>query len=161
MGGRLQFAIYDTIVLQDRILTRVGGPVLDQLNGAASGNSGGQARHLVEVQAGLFRNGMGGRLTADWTSATTVKGTTPAGDLSFSDLARVNLNLFADLGQQPKLVKAHPWLRASRVSLSVSNLFDAQQEVRDASGATPVGYQAAYLDPAGRTFRVSLRKVFF
>ncbi|OYU70997.1 MAG: TonB-dependent receptor [Alphaproteobacteria bacterium PA2] len=161
MGGRMQFAIYDTIVLQDRILTRVGGPVLDQLNGAASGNSGGQARHLVEVQAGLFKNGMGARLNADWTSATTVKGTTPAGDLRFSDLAKVNLNLFADLGQQPKLVKAHPWLRASRVSLSVSNLFDAHQEVRDASGATPVGYQAAYLDPTGRTFRVSLRKVFF
>ena len=144
-----------------RVLTRIGGPVLDQLNGAASGNSGGQARNLVEVQAGVFKSGMGARLTADWTSATTVKGVTPAGDLRFSDLAKVNLNLFADLGQQPKLVKAHPWLRASRVNLSISNLFDAHQDVRDAAGATPTGYQAAYLDPAGRTIKLSLRKVFF
>lgn len=157
----MQFAIYDTIVLQDRILTRVGGPVLDQLNGAASGNAGGQARHLVEVQAGIFKDGLGGRLNADWTSATTVKGSTSAGDLRFSDIARINVSLFADLGQQPKLVKAHPWLRASRVSISVTNLFDAHQDVRDATGATPAGYQAAYLDPAGRTFKLSLRKVFF
>ncbi len=160
-GGRMQFAIYDTIVLQDRILTRVGGPVLDQLNGAAAGNAGGQARNLVEVQAGIFKDGMGGRLTADWTSATRVKGTTPTSDLRFSDIAKINLSLFADLGQQPKLVKAHPWLRASRASVSISNLFDAHQDVRDATGATPSGYQAAYLDPAGRTIKFSLRKVFF
>ncbi len=160
-GGRMQFAIYDTIVLQDRILTRVGGPVLDQLNGAAAGNAGGQARNLVEVQAGIFKDGVGGRLTADWTSATRVKGTTPTTDLRFSDIAKINLSLFADLGQQPKLVKAHPWLRASRASVSISNLFDAHQDVRDATGATPSGYQAAYLDPAGRTIKFSLRKVFF
>ena len=160
-GGRMQFAIYDTIVLQDRVLTRVGGPVLDQLNGAAAGNAGGQARHLVEVQAGIFEKGLGARLNADWTSATTVKGATPASDLSFSDIARINLSLFADLGQQPQLIKAHPWLRASRVSISVNNLFDQHQDVHDATGATPAGYQAAYLDPAGRTIKLSLRKVFF
>ena len=157
----MQFAIYDTIVLQDRVLTRVGGPVLDQLNGAAAGNAGGQARHLVEVQAGIFEKGLGARLNADWTSATTVKGATPASDLSFSDIARINLSLFADLGQQPQLIKAHPWLRASRVSISVNNLFDQHQDVHDATGATPAGYQAAYLDPAGRTIKLSLRKVFF
>ena len=32
--------------------------------------------------------------------------------------------------------------------------------VRDATGATPVGYQPANLDPVGRSVRFSLRKVF-
>jgi phosphoribosylformylglycinamidine (FGAM) synthase PurS component len=33
--------------------------------------------------------------------------------------------------------------------------------VRDAAGATPISYQPAFLDPLGRTVRISLRKLFF
>jgi hypothetical protein len=43
----------------------------------------------------------------------------------------------------------------------VNNLFDARQSVRDASGHTPLSYQAAYLDPAGRVVTIGLRKLFF
>ena len=83
------------------------------------------------------------------------------GDLNFSDLATINLRLFANLGQRRPLVEKHPWLRGSRVTLSVTNLFDQRMQVRDAAGATPASYQPAYLDPVGRVATVSFRKLFF
>ena len=48
-----------------------------------------------------------------------------------------------------------------RVTLGVDNIFDSRQRVRDATGMTPVSYQPDYLDPLGRTVRVSVRKLFF
>ena len=35
------------------------------------------------------------------------------------------------------------------------------QRVSDATGATPITYQPDYLDPLGRSVRVSIRKLFF
>ena len=40
-------------------------------------------------------------------------------------------------------------------------MFDQQLRVRDATGATPTGYAAPFLDATGRTFAVSFRKLFF
>ena len=59
------------------------------------------------------------------------------------------------------LLKAHPWLRGTRVTFSVSNLFNSRQRVTDATGVTPISYQPDYQDPIGRTVRLSLRKLFF
>ncbi|HEX8256133.1 MAG TPA: TonB-dependent receptor, partial [Allosphingosinicella sp.] len=165
-GGRIQLAFYHTWRIRDEVLIRDGVPKLDFLNGSAAGNTGGRPAHQLELQAGLFRNGLGARLTADWQSGTVVRGG-PAGpggasgDLRFSDLATVNLRLFADLGRQRALAERFPWLRGTRVSLSVNNLFDARLGVRDATGATPLGYQPDYLDPLGRSVRITLRKLFF
>jgi hypothetical protein len=72
----------------------------------------------------------------------------------------VGLRLFADLGQQP-IARRHPWLRGARAMLSVDNLFDSRLKVRTATGATPISYQPDYLDPLGRTVRISFRKLFF
>ena len=69
--------------------------------------------------------------------------------------------LSADLAQQRSLIAKHPWLIGTRVSLSVTNLLDARERVRDATGVTPVSYQPAYLDPVGRVVRLSVRKLFF
>ena len=43
----------------------------------------------------------------------------------------------------------------------MTNLFDSRIQVRDAAGNTPLIYQSAYLDPAGRTIKLSFRKLFF
>ena len=67
----------------------------------------------------------------------------------------------ANLGANRELVAKQPWLRGSRVTLSVTNLFDAQQKVRDMAGVTPAGYLADELDPTGRVVRLSFRKLFF
>ena len=162
-GGRLQFAIYHTVLLEDRMLVRAGGPVLDLLNGSAAGSSGGAPRHEVEAQAGFTLGGIGARLSADWKSATFVRGgaASSTGDLDFSDLATINLRLFDNLGQQRELVQRHPWLRGARITASVTNLLDARVRVTDAAGTTPLSYQSAYLDPAGRVVRIEFRKLFF
>ncbi|MCI4654905.1 TonB-dependent receptor [Sphingomonas aquatilis] len=161
-GTRLQLAIYHTVHLQERIVVADGGPVLDLLNGDAITSSGGQPRHEVQAQAGLTHNGFGARLSANWQSGTTVNGgVAGAQTLRFSDLTTVNLRLFANLGQQQALTAKWPFLRGSRLSLSVTNLFNQRLDVRDAAGATPISYQPAYLDPLGRSVRISFRKLFF
>jgi iron complex outermembrane receptor protein len=33
-------------------------------------------------------------------------------------------------------------------------------EVKDASGLTPYSFQPAFIDPLGRTWRISFRKLF-
>lgn len=162
-GGRLQASLYHTLVLEDRYLVRRGGPVLDRLDGAvADGSGGGQSRHEVEAELGMSAKGLGARLTANWKSATMIEAGpgSPTGDLRFSDLTRVNLRLFADLDQQKPMIAKAPWLKGSRVSLSVTNLFDERITVRDANGVTPIGYQPANLDPVGRSIRFSFRKLF-
>ena len=162
-GGRLQFALYHTWHFTDRVLVQQGGPALDLLNGDAIGGSGGQPRHELEGQAGYSNNGIGVRLSTNWQSATRVNGGTPANPqtLRFSDLGTANLRLFADLGQRLELLKKYPWLRGTRVAFSIDNLFDSRQRVTDANGTVPVAYQPDYLNPLGRTVRISVRKLFF
>jgi len=161
-AARVQLAIYQTIHLRERITLNDAGAVLDLLHGDAIGSNGGQPRDEIEVQAGITKNGFGARLTANWRSATTVNGgVAGASTLHFSDLATANLRLFANLGAQRELVAAHPVLRGMRLTLACTNLFDSHMRVRDGSGATPVKYQADYLDPLGRSIQLSVRKVFF
>jgi outer membrane receptor protein involved in Fe transport len=106
---------------------------------------------------------------ARWQSGTLLRsdaglgGGVPAarpGDLAFSDISTVNLRLFADLGGRRELARRHPWLRGARVSLAVNNVFDTRLEVRDEAGLTPLSYQGDYLDPLGRSVRLSVRKLF-
>ena len=73
-----------------------------------------------------------------------------------SDVAR-----FRALREERGLVRDVPFLRGTRVTLSIDNLFDAHPEVRDAFGDTPISYQPDLLDPVGRSVRISLRKQFF
>ena len=162
-GGRMQFALYHTWHLSERVTVADGGPVLDLLNGDATGQSGGQPRHEFEAQAGYSNNGIGVRLSANYVTGTRVNGGTTANPqtLDFSGLGTADIRLFADLGQQLSLVKAHPWVRGARVTFSVSNVFNSRQRVRDAAGVTPISYQPDYLDSLGRTVRLSFRKLFF
>jgi hypothetical protein len=160
---RLQLALFHTIHLKEKVTIADGVPTLDLLNGDVIGSGGGQARNEVEAQAGITRYGLGARLSANWTSGTHVAAGTGGAstDLDFSSLATVNLRLFADLGVRRELVQKHPILRGTRLTLSVNNLFDQQQTVRDATGVTPVNYQPDYLDPRGRVLQFSVRKLLF
>ncbi|MDB5482942.1 MAG: TonB-dependent receptor [Caulobacteraceae bacterium] len=162
-AGRLQFAVYHTLYLTDRTLVRPGGPTLDFLNGSPTSNTGGQYRNEIEAQLGMTMAGFGARLSADWREGTTVIAGpgSATGNLAFSGVTTINLRLFDTLGQQPWVVKRYPWLRGARVSLNVTNLLDQRVRVRDASGATPLAYQPGYLDAAGRTITLSVRKMFF
>lgn len=161
-GGRVQLGIFHTVALADTILIRDGLPELDLLDGSATGSRGGSPRHQVELRGGVVRDGIGLRVNADWQSATRVSGGATGGqELRFDDFATVNLRLFASLGPQFKFVRDNRWLAGTRVVLAVDNIFDNRLKVTDATGATPISYQPALLDPVGRTVRISIRKLFF
>jgi iron complex outermembrane receptor protein len=161
-GGRINLGIFHTWRLQDEVLIRPGVPELDFLNGSAAGNLGGNPRHEVELQAGIFRDGMGAQLSGRWQSATRVDGALGgATDLRFSDLATVNLRLFADLSQNRSLVRRIPFLRGTRISVEFNNLFDERIRVTDGNGVMPLSYQPGYVDPIGRSVTFTLRKLFF
>ncbi|MEN5168337.1 TonB-dependent receptor [Brevundimonas pondensis] len=159
--GRFNVSLYHTYRIQDEITIRDGLPVLDLLDGAATGARGGQSRNEVQFQMGLFKSGMGGFLNANWKESTRINGGDDASDLTFSDLTTVNLNLFADLSSRQTLVAKYPWLKGARVSVGIDNIFDQKLDVRNGLGETPLAYQPDYLDPLGRTFRVSFRKILF
>lgn len=160
--GRWSLSLYHTVELENEALIAPGVPVLDLLDGDALG-AGGVSRHRVELEGGLFKDGLGLRLSANYASGTTVEGSGLPGssDLDFGNLATFNLRLFADLEQQRWLVGETPgFFKGARLSLRVDNLFDAQQRVTDESGAVPLSYQPGLIDPLGRTVAVELRKVF-
>ncbi|MFZ4690102.1 MAG: TonB-dependent receptor [Polymorphobacter sp.] len=166
LEGRFQLSLFHTWHLQEQILIRDGVPLLDLLDGSATGSRGGQPRHEIEARAGIGKNGLGARLGLNWQSGTRVLNdpsgaTTSPDDLFFSGLTTINLRLFADLGQRRDLVRRAPWLRGARISLAVNNIADARLDVRDRSGAVPIGYQRDLIDPLGRSLTLSFRKLFF
>jgi hypothetical protein len=143
------------------VLATSGSPTLDLLNGGATGSGGGQVRHELEGQLGFTKSGFGVRVSADWKSSTRVEGGTQASDLSFSQIGTLNLRLWDNFGAQPKVVKAHPWLRGARLTLEANNIFDSRQTVHDGAGTTPLAYLPGYVNPTGRVVELSVRKLFF
>ncbi len=165
MTSRLILGFYHTWHWKDEILVREGIPVLDLLNGSATGARGGRPRHELELQAGAFKGGLGARVTVNWQSGTKVRGL-PAGsggtaaDLSFSAHSTVNINLFANPADRFGGAEAPNWLKGTRVSIGINNLLNSRPEVEDEAGSTPLSYQPAFLDPLGRFVSFSFRKIF-
>ncbi|MEQ1499594.1 MAG: hypothetical protein ABL914_13140, partial [Novosphingobium sp.] len=153
--------VYHTAQFSSRVLIAPGGPSLDLLGGDAL-STAGTPRHAIEFNGGLFYKGLGMFTQGSWSAPTTVaaSGTPGTSDLRFGSVASVNLFVFLDFSQRPKLIKKIPFLKGARLSFSVQNLLDAHQRVTDASGAVPLSYQADYMDPRGRVIGISLRKMF-
>nr|WP_246352604.1 TonB-dependent receptor plug domain-containing protein [Sphingomonas xinjiangensis] len=160
-SSRLFVSLYHNWVLEDSLSLRDELPSLDLLDGGAIDVGGGRRRHAVEFQAGVFKRGLGARLSATWQSGTEIGGSHADPDrLRFESLTTVNLNLFANLAERFGGASGPTWLKGTRVSFDIANLLDARSNVRDRLGATPLSYQAAYLDPLGRTISLRLRRVF-
>jgi outer membrane receptor protein involved in Fe transport len=156
--GRWDVGLFHTIKLQDEILIRPGVPTLDLLNGSATGSSGGTSRHEVELNGGYFFRGIGVRLSSKWRSATDVVADPTT--LHFSPQMTVNARVFFDLNQLGDFTTRNPIFRNTRIRFAVDNLFNDRQEVRDQNGITPIRYQPAYMDAAGRTVSIEIRKQF-
>ncbi len=159
-GGRWTIALYDSIRFKDQIQIRPGLPTLDLLGGDATGGSGGSPRHSFDLDAGWFNKGIGIRLTGSYQSGSTVNGSTAASTLEFGELATLNINAFMNFDGQKKLVEDIPFLKGSRLRLSINNLTNAIRDVRDGNGLVPLGYQPGYLDARGRFIELSFRKRF-
>ncbi|WKE47879.1 TonB-dependent receptor [Gluconobacter oxydans] len=156
-GGRYYIVLTQVWRLKDTVQLRSGLAPIDLLNGGTIGGTGGQPRHEVELQGGVFKNGLGFRLVTKWQSATSTLASTHANSLFFSDLATVDMTAFADLGEIPRWQNRN-WAKNFRVMVSVSNLFNSRIRARNGSGITPAGYEPAFLDPLGRTISFSIRK---
>ncbi|MFM5915948.1 MAG: TonB-dependent receptor plug domain-containing protein [Novosphingobium sp.] len=159
--GRWSIGIFDTIQLQSRVLVAPGGPVLNLLDGDAL-SGGGTPRNTLEFNGGLFYKGLGGFFQGTWSSPTTVKasGLPGTSDLRFGSVANINMFLFLDFNQKPKLIKDVPFLKGSRLTLRVENLLGQRQRVTDSTGTVPLSYQPDYLDPRGRVITLQFRKAF-
>jgi hypothetical protein len=159
--GRWNMSLSYSYEIQNSVQLTPGGPVLDQLHGDALTGTG-VARHSANLEGGGFYRGFGLRMSAAYAAPTHIRASGQPGDLplDFGSLATVGLRLFADLGRMEQVVKKHPFLKGARLSLAVNNVFDGQQKVTDSTGATPLRYQAGYLDPVGRQIRLELRKQF-
>ena len=156
--GRWDVGLFHTIKLQDEILIRPGVPTLDLLNGSATGSNGGSSRHEVELNGGYFYRGIGLRLSGKWRSATDVVADPTT--LHFAPQMTVNARMFFDLNQLGDFTTRNPMFRNTRIRFSVDNLFNDRQEVRDQNGVMPLRYQPAYMDAAGRTVSIEIRKQF-
>ena len=159
--GRWSLGVFDTVQFQNRVLVAPGGPVLDLLNGDAL-SGGGTPRHTIEFNGGVFYKGLGTFVQGTWSSPTTLQaaGLPGTSDLRFGSVTLINMFLFFDFNQRPKLIKHVPFLKGARMSLRLENLLGSRQRVTDASGAVPLSYQGDYLDPRGRVIRIELRKSF-
>jgi hypothetical protein len=155
-GLRLRLSVDHTLLLKDRILLRGGLSSVNLLHGGAVGPSGGEPRHELRWEAGASRAGLGARLIGSWRSGTTVEEPGAADSLRFSPLMQHELRLNAELD---RLLPSSDWSRGARLTVSIANLLNEKQKVRDANGHTPLIYQRDYLDPLGRTVTVSLRKL--
>lgn len=160
--GMFNLSLTHTWRVQDEVVIREGLEPLDLLDGDSISGSGGQSRHEVQLQTGLFKNGLGAFVNANWRAGTTVNGDTLGSpDLDFSGRTTVNLFAFADLTQRTSWVERFPFLKGTRIGFGVQNIFDDRVSVTSSDGATPINYQRDYLDPQGRVFRINLRKILF
>ncbi len=157
--GRYFLNLTHSLELENEILVAPGGPVLDLLDGDATGQFG-QARHSTRLEGGVFRNGMGLRVSGRYSGPSRIDGTGLQGstDLFFGDLVTLDLRFFGDIGRL--LGKQEGFLQGLRFALRADNIFDTRRDVTDANGDTPINYQPFVIDPTGRFLGIDIRKIF-
>jgi iron complex outermembrane receptor protein len=159
--GRWNLSVYHTYRISETVRIAANGPVLDLLDGEAIAE-GGVARHSLELEGGTFYRGFGIRLNGSWSAPTHVTATGAPGssDLRFGSVFDLDARLFVNFDQKRKVIEKIPFLKGTRLSFEVKNIFDSRQKVTDAGGEVPLTYQAAYRDPRGRFVGIDLRKLF-
>jgi hypothetical protein len=159
-GGRtrLQVTGTHTMLLRNEIIIAAGLPSIDLLSRNAIGIGGSSgSKHQVDVSLGLSTRGAGVRLTGRWRSVSFLNLAGAQEFLRFAPSATFNLRAFTEAR---KIFPTARWLQGARLSVSLLNVTNERQSVRDAVGSTPLRYQAGYRDPIGRTFELEFRKAF-
>ena len=156
---RYFLSLNHNIALENEVLLAEGGPLFDQLAGDVL-QGGAISEHTSRLEAGLFWQGYGLRLSGRYTGeATLLGGDTPgSSDLFFGDLATFDMRLFANLGEIFK--KDEGWMKGLRLAFVVDNVFDGQREVLDENGEVPDAFAPERIDPVGRYFGIDIRKAF-
>jgi len=152
--GRFFISLNHTLDLQNEILIAPGVPVLDLIGG-----DGGLSSNNTSLEAGMFRSGLGLRASGTYLGPARIDGSGLPGssDLKFGALAKLDLRVFADLGEI--LQKTEGPLKGLRLSLRADNVFDGIRRVTDESGNVPINFQPGLVDPIGRFLGIELRKM--
>jgi hypothetical protein len=161
-GGRprLQLSLAHMLLLDSKLTLRPGQPAIDLLSSQGLLFAGGRPRHQFDFSANLSQRGMGLRLSADYRSASTVlvqQGGGVADRLRFGALGTVSLRAFAEAD---RLFGGGPLTKGTRLTLALTNLTGAREEVRDLAGSTPLAYQPDFRDPLGRSVEFEVRRRF-
>lgn len=153
-SGQIQASLNYVWRLRDETTLRHGLAPLDLLNGASTSRRG-QPKRELSFRLNATKADMGATLTGNWRGGSIIDaGQSNGGALRFDDQTTVNLSGFYEV---PRTVKRR-WLAGTRVTLAADNLFYSRPIVKDAKGVTPQAYQPDYLDPLGRTLRLTFRK---
>lgn len=139
----------------NKIELRPGLPVLDLLKG---GTVDGSPHSRVQVWAWAGAGYKNDGVNLDWSyeGPARIDGGLAQTDLHFSGKFIINGTVHTMLHQRIK----QPWADKLTVSLQLQNIFGTRRHVEDATGATPNRYQPAFIDPLGRTMKLTLRKLF-
>jgi len=157
---QFQIALYDTWRFQDDVVLREGLPGVDLLDGGLISDMGGTPRHELELQTTVSTRTWSADVNAHWQAPTTVRAGALGDDrLTFTQGVNVDLRLQINLSEQHWLTRMLPFLRG-KLNISADNILGAHTSVHDASGIVPPAYSESYLNPTGRTFRITLRKRF-
>jgi hypothetical protein len=157
---RLQLQLAHTYLLSSRLTLREGIAPVDLLSGNAVLFAGGRPRHQLDLSTNLTRSGVGLRLNAAYRSRSLVALSDLSGapqQLRFGALGTLSARAFAEAD---RLFGRSALTRGTRLSLAVTNLTNAREEVRDRFGITPLAYQPAFRDALGRTIEVEVRRRF-
>ena len=157
---QFQIALYHTWRFQDDVVLRDGQPRLDLLNGDLISDTGGTPAQQIELQTTVSTGAWSADINAVWQSRTKADAGLLSQDrLTFSQGVTLNLRLQINLSDQHWLTRRLPFLKGN-LNLSTDNLLGAHTKVHDSSGAVPLAFEQSYLNPTGRTFRLTFRKRF-
>lgn len=144
-----------SIKFSSRLQLRPGTAEFDLLRGDTTG-AGGAFRVGSYAYGGINYLGNGMSFDCWYNGGSRARGATPAADLQFSPIFKLNMSAFVSVHH---FLKTQQWTKKVQLKVSVSNITDGQQRVRDGNGRVPNRYQPDYLDPAGRTVSLTLRKL--
>jgi len=157
---QFQIALYHTWRFQDDVVLRDGEPRLNLLDGNIISDGGGTPTHEIELQTTVSTGAWSADVNAVWQSRTTANSGPLLNDrLTFSQGVTFNLRLQINMSDLGWLNRKLPWLRGN-LNLSADNLLGAHTTVHGPGGVVPLAYEQSYLNPTGRTFRLTLRKRF-
>ncbi len=157
--ARYFVSLNHSLELNREVLISPVGPQLDLLDGDTL-TSTGTPKNSTRLEAGIFKSGLGMRLSGRYTGKARVNGSAAPGstDLFIDDLARFDIRLFTNLGEVLK--KEEGLFKDLRVSFRIDNVFDGRRLVKDSNGDTPLGFQPLLIDPTGRYVGIDIRKLF-
>lgn len=157
---RLVLGLRHTWRLKETVEIALGARPLDLLGGAAIGRTGGLSAHEIKFQGSVARGPITLNLDLGWRSGSTLNlGSNAIDRLTFDSVGKIDVSVQYDFGKAGSGPR-RGLLNGTVVRLDVANLTNSRPNVHDGTGATPLFYQAAYLDPLGRSITVRLRKQF-